>query len=111
MVIKVLRHTPPTVNGELRTVNRCPNWENRSAFAVHRWAAHDNQRRTIAKDRENLENAGRGFMKKTKGVAATGIKIKRPPRAQISEKEALQRMEKLSERREQFIAFVRAGQN
>ena len=46
-------------------------------------------------------------MKNLKAVAVKEIKIKRPPKAKISEKEALKRMEKLLERKEQFIATVR----
>ena len=50
-------------------------------------------------------------MGKLKAVAVKELKIKRPPRAKISEKEALKRMEKLSERKEQFIATVRTGKS
>jgi hypothetical protein len=41
--------------------------------------------------------------------AVKELKIERPPRAKISEKEALKRMETFSERKEKFIATVRAG--
>ena len=50
-------------------------------------------------------------MKNLKSVAVKEVKIKRPPKAKISEKEALKRMEKLSERKEQFIAVVRTGKS
>lgn len=36
------------------------------------------------------------------------VKIERPPRAKVSEKEALKRMKEFPKRKEQFIASVRA---
>jgi hypothetical protein len=48
-------------------------------------------------------------MKNLKTVVVKEVKIKRPPRAKISEKEALKRMETLLERKEKFIAIVRTG--
>ncbi len=50
-------------------------------------------------------------MKNLKTIAVKEVEIKRPPKAKISEKEALKRMEKLSERKEQFIAIVRTGKS
>jgi hypothetical protein len=43
--------------------------------------------------------------------AVKEIKIKRPPRAKISEKDAIKRMETILERKEQFIATVRTGKS
>lgn len=39
------------------------------------------------------------------------IKIERPPRAKLSEKEVLKRMEDFPKRKEKFIATIRAGKN
>jgi hypothetical protein len=39
------------------------------------------------------------------------IKIQRPPRAKISEKEAIERMETIDERKEKLLAVARSGQN
>jgi len=39
------------------------------------------------------------------------IRIERPPRAKLSEKEILKRMEGFPKRKEQFIASIRAGKN
>ncbi len=39
------------------------------------------------------------------------LKIERPPRAEVSEREALKRMKEFSQRKEKFIATVRAGQS
>lgn len=39
------------------------------------------------------------------------IKIERPPRAKLSEKEILKRMEEFPKRKEKFIASIRAGKN
>jgi hypothetical protein len=65
----------------------------------------------IAINREKLENTCGGFMKNLKTIAVKEVEIKRPPKAKISEKEALKRMEKLVERKEQFIAIVRTGKS
>lgn len=46
-------------------------------------------------------------MKKLKEVEE--LKIKRPPRKKISEKEAIKRMEEFDKRKEQFIDIVRKG--
>jgi len=39
------------------------------------------------------------------------LKISRPPRAKVSAKEALKRMEEFSKRKEDFVAAVRKGTN
>lgn len=39
------------------------------------------------------------------------VKIERPPRAKLSEKEILKRMEEFQKRKEKFIASIRAGKN
>jgi hypothetical protein len=39
------------------------------------------------------------------------LKVERPPRVKISEKEALKRMKDFSKRKEQFIATVRTGKS
>ena len=39
------------------------------------------------------------------------IKIERPQRAKLSEKEILKRMEEFPKRKEKFIASIRAGKN
>ncbi len=39
------------------------------------------------------------------------IKIEKPPRAKLSKKEILKRMEEFPKRREKFIATIRAGKN
>ncbi len=47
------------------------------------------------------------FMKKEQAINA--MKIKRPRRAVVSEKEALKRMKEFSKRKEQFLATARTG--
>lgn len=39
------------------------------------------------------------------------IKVERPPRAKVSEKEALKRMREFSQRKEQFLATARTGKS
>ncbi len=39
------------------------------------------------------------------------IKIERPPRSKLSEKEILKRMEEFPKRKEKFIATIRAGKD
>ena len=39
------------------------------------------------------------------------IKIERPPRAKLTPKESLKRMEEFPKRREKFIATIRKGKN
>jgi len=39
------------------------------------------------------------------------LKISRPPRAKVSAKEAVKRMEEFSKRKEDFVAAVRKGSN
>jgi hypothetical protein len=39
------------------------------------------------------------------------IKIERPPRAKLTAKESLKRMEEFPKRREKFIATIRKGKN
>jgi hypothetical protein len=46
-------------------------------------------------------------MKREKSIR--DIKSERPPRAVISEKEALKRMKEFSKRKEQFLATARTG--
>ena len=48
-------------------------------------------------------------MKKLKAVKE--LKVERPPRAVVSEKEALKRMKEFSKRKEQFLATARTGQS
>jgi hypothetical protein len=48
-------------------------------------------------------------MKRVKDIK--DLKVERPPRAKVSEKEALKRMREFSKRREKFVATVRAGKN
>jgi hypothetical protein len=48
-------------------------------------------------------------MKRLKDIKE--LKIERPPRAKVSEKEALKRMKEFSKRKEQFIATVRASKS
>ena len=54
------------------------------------------------------ENAGR-TMKKEKAIRE--LKIERPRRAVVSEKEALKRMKDFSKRKEQFLATARTGKS
>ena len=46
-------------------------------------------------------------MKKLKAVKE--VKVERPPRATVTEKEALKRMREFSKRKEQFLATARTG--
>ena len=46
-------------------------------------------------------------MKKLKAVKE--LKVECPPRATVSEKEALKRMKEFSKRKEQFLATARTG--
>ena len=48
-------------------------------------------------------------MKKLKAVKE--LKVERPPRAVVSEKEALKRMKEFSRRKEQFLATARTGKS
>jgi hypothetical protein len=48
-------------------------------------------------------------MKNLKAVKET--KIKRPPRAKLSEKEVIKRMEAFDERKEKFLAVIRKSKN
>ena len=48
-------------------------------------------------------------MKKLKAVKE--LKVERPPRAKVSEKEALKRMKEFSKRKEQFLATARTGKS
>jgi len=48
-------------------------------------------------------------MKKSKAIKE--LKIERPPRAVITEKEALRRMKEFSKRKDKFIATVRMGKD
>jgi hypothetical protein len=55
------------------------------------------------------ENGCGGLMKKMKAVKE--LKFERPPRAVVSEKEALKRVKKFSKRKEQFLATARTGES
>ena len=46
-------------------------------------------------------------MKKLK--VTKGIKVQRPPRVVVSEKEAVKRMKEFSKRKERFLATARTG--
>ena len=46
-------------------------------------------------------------MKRAKEIKE--LKVERPPRAKVSEKEALKRMKEFRERKEQFLATARTG--
>jgi hypothetical protein len=48
-------------------------------------------------------------MKKLKAVKE--VRVERPPRALVSEKEALKRMKEFSKRKERFLATARAGKS
>ncbi len=48
-------------------------------------------------------------MKRAKEVKE--LKVERPPRAKVSEKEALKRMKEFSKRKEQFLATARTGKS
>jgi hypothetical protein len=39
------------------------------------------------------------------------LKVERPPRAKVSEKDALKRMKEFSKRKEQFLATARTGKS
>jgi hypothetical protein len=55
------------------------------------------------------ENVGGGVMKNLKAVKE--VKVERPARATVSEKEALKRMKEFSKRKEQFLATARTGKS
>jgi hypothetical protein len=55
------------------------------------------------------ENAGGGIMKRAKDIKE--LKVERPPRAKVSEKEALKQMKEFSKRKEQFLATARTGKS
>jgi hypothetical protein len=46
-------------------------------------------------------------MKRAKEIKE--LKVERPPRAKVSEKDALKRMKEFSKRKEQFLATARTG--
>lgn len=48
-------------------------------------------------------------MKRVKDIKE--LKVERPARAKVSEKDALKRMKEFSKRKEKFIATVRAGKS
>ncbi len=48
-------------------------------------------------------------MKRAKDIK--DLKVERPPRAKVSEKEALKRMKEFSKRKEQFLAIARTGKS
>jgi hypothetical protein len=48
-------------------------------------------------------------MKRAKDIKE--LKVERPPRAKVSEKDALKRMKEFSKRKEQFLATARAGKS
>ena len=48
-------------------------------------------------------------MKRAKDIKE--LKVERPPRAKVSEKEALKRMKDFAKRKEQFLATARTGKS
>ena len=48
-------------------------------------------------------------MKKLKAIKE--VKVERPPRAVVSEKDALKRMKEFSKRKERFLATARTGKS
>jgi hypothetical protein len=48
-------------------------------------------------------------MKRSKDIKE--LKVERPPRAKVSEKDALKRMKEFSKRKEQFLATARTGKS
>jgi len=48
-------------------------------------------------------------MKRAKDIKE--LKVERPPRAKVSEKDALKRMKEFSKRKEQFLAAARTGKS
>jgi len=50
-----------------------------------------------------------GFIKKLK--VTKDIKVQRPPRVVVSEKEAVKRMKEFSKRKERFLATARTGKS
>ena len=48
-------------------------------------------------------------MKRAKEIKE--LKVERPPRAKVSEKDALKRMKEFSKRKEQFLATARTGKS
>ena len=55
------------------------------------------------------KNACGGLMKKVKAVKE--LKVERPPRATVSEREALKRMREFPKRKAQFLATARTGKS
>jgi hypothetical protein len=56
-----------------------------------------------------LENIRGGIMRKEKEIKE--MKVERPPRAKVSEKEALKRMNEFPKRKDKFVAAVRTGKS
>jgi hypothetical protein len=56
-----------------------------------------------------LENILGGIMRKEKDIKE--MKVERPPRAKVSEKEALKRMKEFPKRKDKFVAAVRTGKS
>jgi hypothetical protein len=56
-----------------------------------------------------LENIRGGIMRKEKDIKE--MKVERPPRAKVSEKEALKRMKEFPKRKDKFVAAVRTGKS
>jgi hypothetical protein len=48
-------------------------------------------------------------MKRAKDIKE--LKVERPPRAKVSEKDALKRMKEFSKRKEQFLVTARTGKS
>lgn len=48
-------------------------------------------------------------MKRAKDIKE--LKVERPPRAKVSERDALKRMKEFSKRKEQFLATARTGKS
>ena len=48
-------------------------------------------------------------MKRAKDIKE--LKVERPPRAKVSEKDALKRMKEFAKRKEQFLATARTGKS
>jgi hypothetical protein len=48
-------------------------------------------------------------MKRAKDIKE--LKVERPPRAKVSEKDALKRMKEFTKRKEQFLATARTGKS
>jgi hypothetical protein len=56
-----------------------------------------------------LENVRGGIMRKEKDIKE--MRVERPPRATVSEKEALKRMKEFPKRKDKFVAAVRTGKS